>query len=30
MVVNLDAVPDAIDLARKIQGPPRIILTLYE
>jgi threonine dehydrogenase-like Zn-dependent dehydrogenase len=26
MVVGLDGVPDAIDLARKAQGPPRIIV----
>ena len=26
MVVDLDGVPDAIDLARKAQGPPRIIV----
>ncbi len=26
MVVDLDGVPDAIDLARKAQGPPRIVV----
>jgi threonine dehydrogenase-like Zn-dependent dehydrogenase len=26
MVVDLDGVPEAIDLARKAQGPPRIIV----
>jgi hypothetical protein len=26
MVVTLDQVPDAIDVARKAQGPPRIIV----
>jgi threonine dehydrogenase-like Zn-dependent dehydrogenase len=30
MVVGLDGVPDAIDLARKAQGPPRIIVHPYE
>ena len=26
MAIGLDGVPDAIDLARKAQGPPRIIV----
>jgi hypothetical protein len=26
MVVGLDGVPDAIELARKAQGPPRIVV----
>jgi hypothetical protein len=26
MVVGLDGIPDAIDLARKAEGPPRIIV----
>jgi threonine dehydrogenase-like Zn-dependent dehydrogenase len=30
MVVGLDGVPDAIELARKAQGPPRIVVHPYE
>ena len=30
MVIGLDGVPDAIDLARKALGPPRIIIHPYE
>jgi threonine dehydrogenase-like Zn-dependent dehydrogenase len=30
MVVGLDGVPDAIELARKAAGPPRIIVHPYE
>jgi hypothetical protein len=26
MVIGLDAVPDAIELARQAEGPPRIII----
>jgi threonine dehydrogenase-like Zn-dependent dehydrogenase len=30
LVVNLDGAPDAIDLARKAQGPPRIMIHPFE
>jgi threonine dehydrogenase-like Zn-dependent dehydrogenase len=30
LIVNLDGAPDAIDLARKAQGPPRIMIHPYE
>ena len=30
MVVGLDGVPDAIELARRAQGPPRIVVHPYE
>lgn len=30
MVVGLDGLPDALDMARKSQGPPRIVIHPYE